>query len=74
MSVGGGTTIQDRIKNDFGVKKDRFVHLKLTGTSEQIPSWNEWIEKIKDGILTSYTNQLIQFDEDSRRLDVLFIL
>lgn len=71
--VGVFTTIHDRLKADFNVKKERFVRLKLNSHDTQA-CWNEYIDKIKDGILTSYTNQLIQYDEDSRRLDLVRLL
>lgn len=71
--MGAFTTIHDRLKADFNVKKERFVLLKLN-SNETLSCWNDFIDKIKDGVLTSYTNQLIQFDEDSRRLDLVRLL
>jgi hypothetical protein len=71
-----GASIPDRIKADVQsfntstVKKERVLSLKLHGNeSKDYECWNEFIAKIKEGILFSFYSQISQTDEDVRRLD-----
>ncbi|KAI9202421.1 uncharacterized protein BJ171DRAFT_514013 [Polychytrium aggregatum] len=65
----GGGNVFEKIKSDFSMgKKDRFVQLKLGSTDSQ-ESWIEFIAKLKEALVTSFNQQILQFEEDTRRLD-----
>ncbi|KAM3584023.1 hypothetical protein VKS41_003991 [Umbelopsis sp. WA50703] len=70
--LGLKTSVYDKIKSDFNVgKRDRCVYLR-SATSEHADSedWVDFINKMKDGIITSFDSQVQQYQEDTRRLDL----
>ncbi|CAO3675315.1 unnamed protein product [Umbelopsis vinacea] len=70
--LGLKTSVFDKIKNDFNVgKRDRCVYLR-SATSEHTDSedWVDFINKMKDGIITSFDAQVQQYQDDTRRLDL----
>lgn len=70
--LGLKTSVYDKIKNDFNVgKRDRCVYLR-SASSEGADSedWADFINKMKDGIITSFDGQVQQYQDDTRRLDL----
>ncbi|KAJ2960306.1 hypothetical protein NQZ79_g4345 [Umbelopsis isabellina] len=70
--LGLKTSVYDKIKSDFNIgKRDRCVYLR-SATSEHADSedWVDFINKMKDGIITSFDAQVQQYQEDTRRLDL----
>ncbi|KAJ3129072.1 hypothetical protein HK098_002664 [Nowakowskiella sp. JEL0407] len=63
--LGSGGSILDRIKSDFSTKRERCCGLKLNDED----SWKDFLGKVKEGILSSFSMQVQQFDEDIKRLD-----
>ncbi|KAJ3288846.1 hypothetical protein HK104_007926 [Borealophlyctis nickersoniae] len=67
-SMGGN--IYEKIKSDFNIKRDRCFKLRFSSNDDKTAeSWNDLFSLIKEGILTSFNQQILQTDEDTRRLD-----
>lgn len=67
----GGGQVFDKLKNDFNLKQVRCVQVRINGqdSTKDQETWTELVEKMKESILACYNNQLIQFDEEARKLD-----
>ncbi|KAF0436082.1 Trafficking protein particle complex subunit 10 [Gigaspora margarita] len=64
-------TVFDKIKADFNAaRRDRCVQLRLSDNdADEYESWQELMSKIKDGILISFDQHVVQYEEDIRRFD-----
>ncbi|CAJ0841033.1 1182_t:CDS:10 [Entrophospora sp. SA101] len=64
-------TVFDKIKADFNAsKRERCVQLRLSGNdNDDYESWHDIISKIKEGILSSFDQHVVQYEEDIRRFD-----
>ncbi|CAG8667598.1 24821_t:CDS:10 [Dentiscutata erythropus] len=64
-------TVFDKIKADFNTsRRDRCVQLRLSDNdADEYESWQELMSKIKDGILISFDQHVVQYEEDIRRFD-----
>ncbi|RKO89734.1 hypothetical protein BDK51DRAFT_35393, partial [Blyttiomyces helicus] len=69
LKLGGN--VYDKIKSDFNVRREsRCVKLKLSNDDgRNSESWNEFVAAMKEAILASFSQQIIQYEEDTRRLD-----
>ncbi|KAI9097282.1 hypothetical protein DFS34DRAFT_621113 [Phlyctochytrium arcticum] len=68
--LGVGTSVYDKIKSDFGFKKERCLRVKLYNEpAKDSESWTELLSHIKEGVTSSLNQQVLQYDEDTRRLD-----
>ncbi|KAF9979567.1 hypothetical protein BGZ65_006365, partial [Modicella reniformis] len=65
------SSVLDRIKADYNTgKKDRVAQVRMADTEmSEMELWAEFTEKMKDGILTSFDQNVMSFEEDIRRLD-----
>ncbi|TPX32716.1 hypothetical protein SmJEL517_g04249 [Synchytrium microbalum] len=65
-----GSSVFDKIKADFNTKRDRVAQLKLfqPGLSD-LEIWGDFFNKMKETILAGFTLQLVQRDEDTKRLE-----
>ncbi|KAK7693660.1 hypothetical protein QCA50_003229 [Cerrena zonata] len=66
------TSVLDKIKADFNVdKRDRCVELVWAYDSQydNPTAWADLINKLKDGILTSFDTAITQREEEVKRLD-----
>jgi hypothetical protein len=66
LNVGG--SVMDRIKADFCAKNDRLLHLRV-GPTKEPEVWAEFIQRMKDCLITSFSKQVAQYEDDTRRLD-----
>jgi hypothetical protein len=69
----GSSTVYDKIKTDFNTsssKKDRCIHIKINedGNSKDV-SLMEFINRIKDLIISSFQQQVGGFEEDIKKID-----
>ncbi|KAG9285997.1 hypothetical protein G9A89_022673 [Geosiphon pyriformis] len=64
-------TVFDKIKADFNTsRRDRCVQLRLSDNdTEDLEAWQEFIAKLKEGILSSFDQHVIQYEDDIRRMD-----
>ncbi|KAF9911607.1 hypothetical protein BX616_010548 [Lobosporangium transversale] len=64
-------SVLDRIKADFNTgKRDRVAQVRMADTEmSEMELWAEFTEKMKEGILTSFDQHVLTFEEDIRRLD-----
>ncbi|KAI8816426.1 uncharacterized protein EV422DRAFT_545965 [Fimicolochytrium jonesii] len=66
----GATTVYDKIKSDFNFKKERCIRMKLYNDPQRdTEAWAEMQNHLKEGILSSLNQQIVQYDEDTRRID-----
>ncbi|KAG0095373.1 hypothetical protein BGZ93_005957 [Podila epicladia] len=65
------SSVLDRIKADFNTsKKDRVAQLRMADTEmSEMELWADFTAKMKDGIITSFDQNVMTFEEDIRRLD-----
>ncbi|GJJ73122.1 trafficking protein particle complex subunit 10 [Entomortierella parvispora] len=65
------SSVLDRIKADFNTgKKDRVAQLKMADTElSEMELWADFTAKMKDGIVSSFDQNVLTFEEDIRRLD-----
>ncbi|KAI7848995.1 trafficking protein particle complex subunit 10 [Circinella umbellata] len=70
--LGLKTTVFDKIRADFNQgKRDRCSYIRIVdpdGPSSDL--WAAFIEKMKESILASFDMQVLQIQEDTRRLDM----
>ncbi|KAI9352589.1 hypothetical protein BDR26DRAFT_195813 [Obelidium mucronatum] len=66
-----GGSVADRIKSDFA--KTNMIHLKPSHPKD-VSIWNEFFAKLRELILASFNGKLLQYDEDTRRLDAQRLL
>ncbi|KAI9499327.1 trafficking protein particle complex subunit 10 [Zychaea mexicana] len=70
--LGLKTTVFDKIRADFSQgKRDRCAYIRIVdpdGPSSEL--WGGFIEKMKESILASFDMQVLQIQEDARRLDL----
>ncbi|KAJ3413632.1 hypothetical protein HDV05_007776 [Chytridiales sp. JEL 0842] len=66
LNVGG--SVMDKIKADYCPKPDKFLHLKLLPTKDP-DTWSEFFQRLKDCLISSFTKQVAQYEDDTRRLD-----
>ncbi|KAI9365504.1 hypothetical protein DFJ73DRAFT_808029 [Zopfochytrium polystomum] len=64
----GGGTVFDKIKSDFSPKMERLVYVRLH-SSKDPEAWAEFFQRLKESILSSFSRQVAQYEEDTRRLD-----
>ncbi|RHZ81350.1 hypothetical protein Glove_121g72 [Diversispora epigaea] len=63
-------TVFDKIKADFSInKRERYVQLRLSDNDEDYESWQELMSKVKEGILISFDQHVVQYEEDIRLFD-----
>ncbi|CAG8441735.1 2761_t:CDS:10 [Diversispora eburnea] len=64
-------TVFDKIKADFSInKRERYVQLRLSDNDgEDYESWQELMTKVKEGILISFDQHVVQYEEDIRLFD-----
>ncbi|KAJ3321704.1 Kinesin-like protein kif3b [Boothiomyces sp. JEL0866] len=58
------TTVSEKLKTDFNLRKTNHFHIKINNSD-----WTELLNTIKESILTNISNQINQYEEDSRRLE-----
>ncbi|KAG0203033.1 hypothetical protein BGX28_004559 [Mortierella sp. GBA30] len=65
------SSVLDRIKADFNVgKKDRVAQVRMADTEmSESELWADFTEKMKEGIVASFDQNVLTFEEDIRRLD-----
>ncbi|KAG0346542.1 hypothetical protein BG004_001467 [Podila humilis] len=65
------SSVLDKIKADFNTgKKDRVAQLRMADTEmSEMELWADFTAKMKDGIITSFDQNVMTFEEDIRRLD-----
>ncbi|KAG0228740.1 hypothetical protein BGW41_003351 [Actinomortierella wolfii] len=65
------SSVLDRIKADFNTgKRDRVTQLRMADTDmSESELWADFKAKVKEGILTSFDQNVMSFEEDIRRLD-----
>ncbi|RCI03830.1 hypothetical protein CU098_007459 [Rhizopus stolonifer] len=70
--LGLKSSVYDKIKTDFNPpKQDRCAYIrKKDPEGPQSELWSNFIEKIKECILSSFDMQVLQIQEDTRRLDM----
>ncbi|KAI7906306.1 trafficking protein particle complex subunit 10 [Cokeromyces recurvatus] len=70
--LGLKSSIYDKIKTDFNPpKQDRCAYIrKKDPEGPQSELWSSFIEKMKECILSSFDMQVLQIQEDTRRLDM----
>ncbi|KAJ3206722.1 hypothetical protein HK099_000469 [Clydaea vesicula] len=66
--LGVGGSVYDKIKSDFFAKKCIIVKPfgQDNNTSE---SWQELFDRIKEGVLSSFSQQILWFEEETRKSD-----
>ncbi|KAF8983315.1 hypothetical protein BGZ46_010513, partial [Entomortierella lignicola] len=64
-------SVLDRIKADFNTgKRDRVAQVRMADTEmSEMELWADFTEKMKDGIVSSFDQNVLTFEEDIRRLD-----
>lgn len=68
LNIGG--SVYDKIKSDFNQKVNKCAYIKSYGQDrESSDAWVDFIEKISESVLASFTSQIISLEEDTRRLD-----
>ncbi|TPX47396.1 hypothetical protein SeMB42_g03332 [Synchytrium endobioticum] len=70
LSVGAASVV-DKIKSDFNTqKRDRVTELRLFQPAvSEIEVWADFFGKLKESILSGFTMNLLQRDEDTKRLE-----
>ncbi|ORX57413.1 hypothetical protein DM01DRAFT_1334038 [Hesseltinella vesiculosa] len=70
--LGLKASVYDKIRTDYNIgKQERCVYLRLNdvdGPTSEL--WTTFIERMKDSILASFDLQVLQIQEDTRRLDM----
>ncbi|KAF7731993.1 hypothetical protein EC973_007098 [Apophysomyces ossiformis] len=70
--LGLKTSVYDKIRMDFSQgKQERCVYIRIhdpDGPGSDL--WAGFVEKMKDSILSSFDMQVLQIQEDTRRLDM----
>ncbi|ORX94739.1 hypothetical protein K493DRAFT_301887 [Basidiobolus meristosporus CBS 931.73] len=62
-------TVYDRIRADFNTKKDRCSILRPHDHEAKNELWQDFMTKVKDGIITSFEYHVAQYEEHIRRMD-----
>ncbi|KAF2071827.1 hypothetical protein CYY_006864 [Polysphondylium violaceum] len=63
-------TVYDRIKNDFNVKRDRCCQLRfLDDNNKNNDLWDDFLIKMKEGIISSAEQYLTIYEEEIRKMD-----
>ncbi|KAJ3151464.1 hypothetical protein HDU89_001906 [Geranomyces variabilis] len=65
----GASSVFDKIKSDFSFKKERCIRMKLQNDAKDVEAWAELTNHLKEGITSSLNQQILQYDEDTRRID-----
>ncbi|KAJ7285957.1 trafficking protein particle complex subunit 10 [Mycena rebaudengoi] len=61
-------SVLDKLKADFNIdKRDRCVQLAWTAGYSNPTSWAEFLNKLKDGLLSSFDSAVAQREEDVKR-------
>ncbi|KAJ3163448.1 hypothetical protein HDU86_000027 [Geranomyces michiganensis] len=68
LGVGAGSVF-DKIKSDFSFKKERCIRMKLQNDLKDQEAWADLTNHLKEGITSSLNQQILQYDEDTRRID-----
>ncbi|OAQ29544.1 hypothetical protein K457DRAFT_125745 [Linnemannia elongata AG-77] len=65
------SSVLDRIKADFNTgKRDRVAQVRMADTEmSEMELWADFTDKMKEGIVTSFDQNVMTFEEDIRRLD-----
>ncbi|KTW30243.1 hypothetical protein T552_00720 [Pneumocystis carinii B80] len=62
-------SVYDKIKAEFNTsKRDRCVQLRL-GDIDEIESWQDFVVKMKEGIVSSFNARILQYEEDIKKID-----
>ncbi|KAJ3201231.1 hypothetical protein HDU82_008263 [Entophlyctis luteolus] len=64
----GFGSVFDKMKSDFSSHKSHFIQLKTTQVGDHAV-WSEFFAKLRELIMSSFDQKLIQYEEDIRRLD-----
>jgi hypothetical protein len=65
-----GTSVFDKIKSDFNSVKGRCHHIKSYGSDkESSDAWNELFDRIKEGILASFSQQVQALEEEAAKVE-----
>ncbi|TPX60036.1 hypothetical protein PhCBS80983_g02047 [Powellomyces hirtus] len=66
----GASSVFDKLKSDFSFKKERCIRMKLQNDpGKDAEAWTDFQNHLKEGIISSLNQQIIQYDEDTRRID-----
>ncbi|KAJ3010784.1 hypothetical protein HKX48_007205 [Thoreauomyces humboldtii] len=66
----GASSVFDKVKSDFNFKKERCIRMKLQNDpSKDAEAWAELLSHLKEGVTSSLNQQIVQYDEDTRRFD-----
>ncbi|KAJ3176861.1 hypothetical protein HDU87_004793 [Geranomyces variabilis] len=65
----GASSVFDKIKSDFSFKKERCIRMKLQNDAKDAEAWTDLTNHLKEGITSSLNQQILQYDEDTRRID-----
>ncbi|KAI8912338.1 hypothetical protein DFJ77DRAFT_467973 [Powellomyces hirtus] len=66
----GASSVFDKLKSDFSFKKERCIRMKLQNDpGKDAEAWTDLQNHLKEGIISSLNQQIIQYDEDTRRID-----
>ncbi|KAJ3305631.1 hypothetical protein HDV03_001276 [Kappamyces sp. JEL0829] len=73
FNMGSSTSVYEKLKVDFNLKKDRFVHIGAGSAASPDPknleAWSELMGRLKELCLVGISAQIIQYDDDARRLE-----
>ncbi|KAH6578982.1 hypothetical protein BASA61_010562 [Batrachochytrium salamandrivorans] len=70
FNIGSTASVFDKIRSDFSLKRDRCMELKLSNSeSKDAEVWIDFIDRIKDGLMSSMAQQVAQYEDDTRRLE-----
>ncbi|KAI9243615.1 trafficking protein particle complex subunit 10 [Phascolomyces articulosus] len=70
--LGLKTSVFDKIRADFNQgKRDRCAYIRIVDQDDPSSElWTSFLEKMKESILASFDMQVLQIQEDTRRLDM----
>ncbi len=64
-----GGSVYDKLKTDFNLKKDKCLQIKLASSEKDNDQWDELIERMRDAILNSFTNQVFFYEEEAMKME-----
>nr|KAJ3421268.1 hypothetical protein HK105_004073 [Polyrhizophydium stewartii] len=70
FNIGAASTVLDKIRSDFNLKKDRSMQFRITNNEiKDAEFWNELLDRIKEGLVSAITQQAAQLEDDTRRFE-----
>eukprot|EP00842_Homolaphlyctis_polyrhiza_P006352 jgi/Hompol1/6718/HPOL_002317-RA len=70
MNMGVAANVFDKIKTDFGLKKERIMQFRMSNNEiKDAEFWTELLERIKEGVITGISQQISQYEDDVRRFE-----